>query len=94
MTVPQPGGGIPADDGDWDQARSDLDRYRDEGLILSWEHVPGRGLVVVAADMEERAYTSPGDAGEFLGGLASAECAIRTGKVRNIGGEEEARDGS
>ena len=41
-------------------------------LILSWQAVPGRGLVVVTADMEEVELRTEADAKLFLAGISSA----------------------
>jgi hypothetical protein len=58
-----------------------LDRYAREHLIESWREVPGRGIVVIGADMAETELETARDAEMYLAGLASAECAVHTGKV-------------
>ena len=50
-------------------------------LILSWRRVPGRGIVVIAADMEEVELKTEGEARLFLAGLSSALTAFTDGKA-------------
>lgn len=58
-----------------------LDDNTRRKLILSWRTVPGRGLVVVAADMEEVELKTEADAKLFLAGISSAMTAFHDGKA-------------
>jgi len=51
-------------------------------LIESWRRVPGRGLVVIAADMEEVELKTEHDAVLFLAGVSSALTAFHDGEAR------------
>ena len=59
-----------------------LDDNKRRKLILSWQSVPGRGLVVVAADMEEVELKTEADARLFLAGISSAMTAFHDGKAQ------------
>jgi hypothetical protein len=63
-----------------DSIRQSLDQYATGKLIESWRYVPGRGIVVIGADMAERVL-SPERAEAFVWGLDSAACAIRDGEA-------------
>ena len=58
-----------------------LDQYQSRKLILSWRQVPGRGIVVIAADMEEIVLKSEHDAKLFLAGISSAMTAFHDGQA-------------
>jgi len=58
-----------------------LDDDKRRNLILSWQIVPGRGVVVIGADMAETELRTGRDAEMFLAGLASAECAVHDGEA-------------
>ena len=51
-------------------------------LILSYHQVPGRGLVVIAADMEEVELKTEREAVLFLAGVSSALTAFTDGEAR------------
>ena len=58
-----------------------LTQYQGQKLILSWREVPGRGLVVIGADMAEWTLASDREAEVYLGGLASAVQAYHAGEA-------------
>lgn len=58
-----------------------LDDNKRRRLILSWRRVPGRGIVVIAADMEEVELRTEHEARLFLAGLSSALTAFTDGKA-------------
>ena len=51
-------------------------------LIESWQSVPGRGIVVIGADMAETELRSEHDAKLFLAGISSALTAFHDGEAR------------
>lgn len=63
------------------QERS-LNQARDAGLIISWEDVSGRGLVVITGGMAEIVLHTEREAGLACGILDGAVCALRDGKAR------------
>ena len=65
----------------WEAACDDLARYARKHLIESFREVPGRGLVVIGADMAETVLETGRDAEMFLAALASAECAVHDGEA-------------
>jgi hypothetical protein len=58
-----------------------LDDNKRRKLILSWRRVPGRGIVVIAADMEEVELKTEQDARLFLAGISSAMTAFHDGQA-------------
>ena len=58
-----------------------LDDNKRRRLILSWQRVPGRGIVVIAADMAEVELRTEGDARLFLAGISSAMTAFHGGEA-------------
>ncbi len=58
-----------------------LDDDKRRKLILSWRLVPGRGIVVIGADMAETELTSEHDAKLFLAGISSAMTAFHDGQA-------------
>ena len=68
-----------------------LDDNKRRRLILSWERVPGRGIVVVAADMEEVELRTERDAKLFLAGLSSALTAYTDGEAQARAEKAEAK---
>jgi hypothetical protein len=56
-----------------------LDDNARRKLILSWRAVPGRGLVVVSAGMQEVELKTEADATLFLAGVSSALTAFHSG---------------
>jgi hypothetical protein len=76
-----PGGDIPAEIADA------LNRSAALGLITSWRFFPGRGIVVIDGAMHELVYRTWAAAEALTGLLEGVETALRTGKVKNGGGE-------
>lgn len=58
-----------------------LDDNKRRRLILSWRRVSGRGIVVIAADMEEVELRTEAEARLFLAGISSALTAFVDGKA-------------
>lgn len=58
-----------------------LDDSKRRKLIESWQSVPGRGIVVIGADMEETELRSEHDAKLFLAGISSALTAFHAGEA-------------
>ena len=58
-----------------------LDDNKRRRLIESWQQVPGRGIVVIAADMEEVELKTEQDAKLFLAGISSALTAFHDGEA-------------
>ncbi len=58
-----------------------LDDNARRKLILSWRQVPGRGLVVIGADMAETELKTEDAAEAFLAGVSSAMTAFHDGEA-------------
>lgn len=58
-----------------------LDALDGRRLILSWHRVPGRGIVVITADMEEVELRTEHGASLFLAGISSALTAFTDGRA-------------
>jgi len=58
-----------------------LDDDKRRNLILSWQIVPGRGVVVIGADMAETELRTEHAASLFLAGISSALTAMVSGKA-------------
>ena len=56
--------------------------HKDRKLIESWQSVPGRGIVVIGADMAETELRSEHDAELFLAGISSSLTAFHDGEAR------------
>ena len=58
-----------------------LDDDKRRKFILSWQAVPGRGIVVIGRDMEETELLTERDADRFLAGISSAMTAFHDGQA-------------
>ena len=58
-----------------------LDDNKRRRLILSWRHVPERGIVVITSNMGEVELKTEHDARLFLAGISSAMTAFHDGQA-------------